>query len=283
LLFLEHLQGRHNLEIEMALATYVITLDPQSNRFKSFTEVNKHLRYNVFVGVRGTSVSPQDRVMRGLLTADCASSGRVTDGMLGCALSHWSLWQEAIKSNSGLLILEDDVIVHPGLSEHVATLASRLPDADIVLFGLNTNSVMDAQSPQGLRQVSTFYELYPSHEWIQSALARTTVEGVVHWRLFRGFGTSCYFITGAGARRLSSSLFPLRLDGPSVPLLTNRISGIELDRRMNAMYDVINAYISVPFLAYTPNIDSSTKAPPTAQRRTARRPQRTGCLRSAIA
>jgi GR25 family glycosyltransferase involved in LPS biosynthesis len=242
----------------MTQPTYVISLDPQSSRFKAFANANKHLNYSIFVGIRGASVPPQERVSKGLLTRDCARSGLVTDGRLGAALSHWSLWQEAIKINSGILILEDDVITHPQLSDHVATRVPQLPNPDIVLFGLNTDSVVDARSPQGLRQARLFYEQYLSCQQIQYALDRTTSESVSYWKLFRGFGLYCYFITPDGAKRLSSSLFPLRLDAISVPFVPRKIAQVGADRRLNALYETINAYVSIPFLAYTPNTDSST-------------------------
>ena len=230
----------------------VITMDQESPRFKAFTENNSHLDFAIFNAVAGEDIGVTDRVSAGVVTPELAATADMTDVGVGCAVSHWSLWQEAISRESGILILEDDVVTHPQIWAQVESLPD-LDHTDIVFFAANLNAPMAMFSPEGYKQSSLFDPRNPHPDWIKKALAATDVETVRYWKLSRASGTCCYFVTPEGARKLVKNVLPLRTDGVIVPFISHLVMQSTIDQRMNALYDDITAFISIPFLAYTPH------------------------------
>ena len=237
--------------------TYVIALDTDSDRFSRFTRMNHHLRFNVFRGINGNEISLAEAIQRGFITSDCANSGLVTKGRLGCAISHWTLWGTTIYHKKPILILEDDVVTHKDI-QHWINRFDFPKRTDIVLFGINTDSVLSAISPEGVRQVSIYEDENPDYDLISRTLAITKTSDVRLWRLLNGFGLCSYLITPEGASKLVESALPLRLDAIEIPLVPDNVAGIGADRRLNALYPTLRAYVSVPFLAWTPNSESTT-------------------------
>ncbi len=237
---------------------YVIALDRESDRFRRFASLNAHLDATVFPAIDGAGLDFADSVKRGFLTPECAASGLVTPGTLGCAISHWTLWWKAVYEKKSLLILEDDAVTHRDILGWIDR-SDICRTADLVLFGINTDSVLEAISPEGLHQASVFGETNPDYASIADKLARTNAADVRLWRLLAGFGQCCYLITPEGAAKLVELVLPLRLDEVTVPLVSNNIPGIGVDRRLNALFSTIEAYVAMPFLAWTPNTDSTTR------------------------
>jgi hypothetical protein len=60
-------------------------------------------------------------------------------------------------------------------------------------------------------------------------------------------------VTPKGAKALSKLMFPLRRDGVFIPFISGDVMQCTVDHRMNALYDELQAFISVPFLAFTPH------------------------------
>ena len=164
----------------------------------------------------------------------------------------------AVLSGKRLLILEDDAVTHPELQRWIER-SELCREADMVLFAINTDSVIEAISPEGVRQISVFREQHPSYALIGETLARTKLADVRTWRLLRSFGLCCYLVTPKGAAKLTQQLLPLRLDGVEVPLIPTKMPGVGVDRRLIALLDDLDAHITMPFLAWTPNADSATR------------------------
>jgi hypothetical protein len=242
----------------MAIETYVITMDTSSDRYRAFQTHNPYLAHEPFIGINGHEFDDEESVRRGFITAACAASGMVSPGQLGCAISHWTLWWKAVYEEKSLLILEDDAATHPELQRWIDQ-AEICREADMVLFGVNTDSVLEAISPEGLHQISIFGERNPSYQTISETLARTSLADVRPWRLVKSFGLCCYLVTPAGAAKLVEGVLPLRLEGVPVPLVADAVPGISGDRRLLALFDSIQTYVTVPFLAWTPNTDSTTR------------------------
>src|ERR1700722_18630172 len=122
----------------MAIETYAITTDTASDRFRQFKTLNAHLDLEPFIGVDGARLSFDDSIRRGFITRDCAASGTVSPGQLGCAISHWTLWWKAVYEQKTLLILEDDAATHPELQTWIGR-CDMPADLDMILFGINTD------------------------------------------------------------------------------------------------------------------------------------------------
>jgi hypothetical protein len=237
----------------------VITLEPGSKRHLNFQQRNQHLLSKVFAGIQGQQISPEERLNSGLATAELLQSDLLKDGMAGCSASHRALWQQVHTRQRGALILEDDCITHPDISLLINRHYPALMAADITFFTVNTNSILASVSPEGLASVHLYEPKHPSHEWIHATLGKTNPEHMRMHRMLKGFGFSAYFLSPTGALRLEKAIFPLSLRTTSVPLISEAMPAIGLDRAGCGAYPLMNAYIFQPFAAYTPNQNSSTQ------------------------
>lgn len=236
-----------------------ITLDPGGKRHQKFLDKNNHLKIETFPGVKGVDLSKEDIVIQRLATEELSLSPLLTNGAVGCAASHKAIWDEAAISGNGYLILEDDCYTHPQISDFIKNNLDRLMNIDICFFGVNTDSILQSISPAGLATLSLFDPNYPSPEWIIDTLSKTSVQEVKMHRLIKAFGFCAYFISPRGGRSLSTEIFPLSLTTTNIPLITDKMPAISIDRAGCRIYAHLEAYICQPFLAYTPNNDSTTK------------------------
>jgi len=132
-------------------------------------------------------------------------------------------------------------------------------EVDICFFGINTDSILASISPTGLASLSLFEPKHPSEEWIRNALSKTNTEEVELHKLVKAFGTCAYFISPLGAQKLNEKIFPLSLTTTNIPLITEKMPAISIDRAGCREYSLLKAFVCQPFLAYTPNTDSTTK------------------------
>ncbi len=239
--------------------THVITLDVRGRRFKLFQENNQHLDFEAYTGVRGAEISFAERIYQRLMSPEAIAAKLATDGEVGCAASHKRLWEKAATSRHGLLILEDDAATHPELSAYIEKNRDRIAQSDVFLFCVNTDSVLGVEQPSSLRQACVFEPKYPDYEWIHNSLARTDWQLVQNWKLINGFGLCCYFITPKGAKKLLNLIFPLTVQKTHIQTFNITVPGISIDKRLNAFYAELDARISIPFLAFSPNRDSATR------------------------
>ena len=237
-----------------------ITMDPEGTRYKTFLEKNNHLPVETFQGVKGSDLSKEEIISQGIATDDLASTTLLTRGAAGCAASHRAIWQKCVQENDGYFVLEDDACTHPRIADFINENLTRLMCIDICFFGINSDSILQSISPTGLATLSLFDPQHPSQEWIRNALSKTRTNEVVMHRLIKAFGFCAYFISPNGAKKLSAKLFPLSLVTTKIPLITNQMPATTIDRAGCREYSQLDAFICQPFLAYTPNIDSSTRA-----------------------
>ena len=131
--------------------------------------------------------------------------------------------------------------------------------ADICLFGVNTDSILKRTSQSNLTTLSLFEPKNPTPRWIRAALSKTDIRNVEIHKLEKAFGCCAYFVSPKGAHRLDTQIFPLSLKTTNIPLITDKMPLISIDRSGCSIYSQMDALICEPFLAYTPNINSSTK------------------------
>jgi hypothetical protein len=91
-------------------------------------------------------------------------------------------------------------------------------------------------------------------------LAQTDLSRIAFRPVLNAFGLCCYLVSPQRAAKLAQRVLPLRLDGVPIPGLSSAtVRGTSIDRRMNALFPDMRAFVMRPFLAWTPNIDSSTR------------------------
>ena len=236
-----------------------ITLDPGGTRYQTFLEDNNHLQVEIFQGIKGEDLQKEEIINQGLATKELALSSLLTNGAIGCAASHKAIWDKASTGEKGYFVLEDDCYTHPRTIDFINYNLELLMNIDICFFGINTDSILHSVAPTGLASLSLFTPKHPSEGWIRNALSKTSVKEVAIHRLIKAFGTCAYFITPRGAKKLTAEIFPLSLATTNIPLITDKMPAISIDRAGCGAYSQLEAYICQPFLAYTPNTDSTTK------------------------
>jgi GR25 family glycosyltransferase involved in LPS biosynthesis len=246
---------RHN---EPRWTARVITLNTNSERYARFAAHNSKIDFQPFLGIRGSEISNAERVRTNFATQELVDSGQLTDGAVGCGASHRALWREAAEKKIGMLILEDDVMTHPQLTAFIDHNLDFLLRTDITLFTVNTDSYLESISPEGVHSLQHFIRQHPPYEWIKATLDRTSLKSIRAHKLLACFGRAAYFLSPKGAGILEEKTFPLSLERMKTPLPNFTITARSVDRKGNFFYKKINAAITVPFLAYTPNDDSTT-------------------------
>ena len=234
---------------------FAITMDPNSQRFKSFQQNNSHIDFDIFQAVNGQTLDFKELVRNGLISEELSSSPLLTKGTAGCAESHRSLWQKSVEENINLLILEDDCFTHKSLASFIDARLQMLTSIDICLFGVNTDVDFHSISPQGLASITNFMPKYPKEEWIFNALERTNPREVRFHKLMRAAGTCAYFISPEGATKMLDQVFPLSLE---LKEPYKKIPPFSIDRSASKVYRHISAAVCQPFMAFSPNTDSST-------------------------
>ena len=244
---------------KMEWSIYGISLDKESKRCIEFENDNIHLNIEIIEGVNGSKLDKKTIISSGLATLDLIETDLLTAGALGSAESHRRIWKSIISDNKPALILEDDVITHREIIEFINGNYSFLNSIDSLFFTINTNSILQTISPQGLNKFSFFKPEHPSKEWIDIALKHTHLHQIVAEKFCKGFATAAYFVTPQGAAKLLENVFPLNTETVDIPFISDKMLPIRMDRSCNKFYEKMNVFITNPFLAYTPNTNSVTE------------------------
>ena len=249
----------HIAKYASAWETLAITLEPKGQRYLEFKSNNKHLAIAPFTALRGTDIPKEEVIRQGIATEELVTTPLLTPGAVGCAASHRAIWARCSNGNKGFLVLEDDCYTHPNINDFIEKNIERLMSADICLFGVNTDSILKRTSQSNLTTLSLFEPKNPTPRWIRAALSKTDIRNVEIHKLEKAFGCCAYFVSPKGAHRLDTQIFPLSLKTTNIPLITDKMPLISIDRSGCSIYSQMDALICEPFLAYTPNINSSTK------------------------
>ena len=244
----------------------VINLDRCADRFDAFRTRNAHLgSVRRLAAMHGTTVDRLDLQRRGLMTADLNFS----DGAVGCALSHLSLWRGVAAGSRALTVCEDDAVC---ASDFIAAANKRIAgvadDWDIVLWGWLLNSMLELQIFPGQ---PAFLCHGPTPPGVADFVATSSAPGSGNlFRLNRACGTMCYTISPKGAARLLALCTPLRRARLYLPEAPAGWPVDGIDIMMCLFHPTLNSYISVPPLVMSPHINSTTQlvVPATLRERT---------------
>ncbi|HUO20074.1 MAG TPA: glycosyltransferase family 25 protein [Steroidobacteraceae bacterium] len=227
----------------------VINLDRSAERLATFKAQNGFVGgLERFAAVDGRAVNRAQLQQAGFL--DPAVT--YTDGALGAALSHFTLWEEAAADGIALTVCEDDAVLNRGFQHRAAGLLAALPeDWDIVLWGWNFDSVLIVDGLPGVSEcliqsdqasLRTRLDRFQALELEPRAL-----------RLLHAFGMLCYSVTPGGARKLLAACWPIRAMQVAVRGLAAPLPNYGFDVMCNAAYRQLKAYVAFPPLAVSPN------------------------------
>lgn len=227
------------------MKVYVISLDRTPARWADFRALNKELSATRFSAVDGLTQSVSEIVR--FFEPDL----RYSTGALGCAASHFRLWEHVAQGHVPVAVLEDDAVAHQDLELLVHRLrAETLPrDWDYLALGYNMDCPVQVELLPGVTPAQLSFlaaDVAANFKNFKALELRPAA-----YRLQLCFGTPGYVITPAGARKLLALLLPLKnftlaWDGKN-------IENVGVDVALNSVYAQVNAYASVPPLVITPN------------------------------
>jgi tetratricopeptide (TPR) repeat protein len=229
---------------------HVINLDRNEDRLATFMAANRHLK-NIarFSAVDGGAMSRAQLCADGVFSTEMPT---YSNGGVGCALSHLTLWQRAAAQSEAVTIAEDDTIFNLHFeAEATALVRSLPPDWDILLWGWNFDSVLLFDFLPGIAPcLATFAEAEMRK---QAAVFRELHVKPQAYRLQKAFGCLAYTASPQGARKLLKHCLPIRAMEVDCPGLDRPVTNFGIDVMMNALYPEINAFVSFPPLAISKN------------------------------
>lgn len=178
-------------------AVYIINMDRATERMAEMARQCEALGipYVRVPAVDGSKVS--DAVLQRVATPACRRF--CTASMVGCALSHMSVWRAAVAAgHERVLVLEDDAVLVDGFVDKLRQALEDVPqDFDVLVGGCYFLCDKNRKYPLG-HEVS---RLFVPH----ALRSDTRTWGSVFVPEFFG-GTHCYVVSNTGCKRLFKTI-----------------------------------------------------------------------------
>lgn len=228
---------------------FLINLERSAERLRVFRAWNSFLPdVERFSAVDGRTLDRQALISQGVLDPRAT----YTDGALGCALSHVTLWERVVSEGVVTTIVEDDAVFNRHFAVRSAAVLDALPaEWDCVLWGWNFDSVLVSECLPGVTAALMHFD----QASLRSHLDRfqNLPIDARPIALYRAFGTVCYTVTPRGAAKFLAACRPLRPLSVSVPGLPAPVPNHGIDVMMNAVYPQTKTFAAFPPLVVTPN------------------------------
>ena len=164
----------------------VINLDRRLDRLKKFKEDNSHIApyFKKFSAIDGTKLKSSIQLQRIFQN----NNYRMKTGIVGCALSHLSIWCDYVNNSEEIrpkVIVEDDIVMVKDFTEKVDKILDLLIDTDwdIIMLGHHERDFAKAQySPSNTFRIE---------KWSTTLSIRRSLGG-----------TGGYIISKKGANRM---------------------------------------------------------------------------------
>ncbi len=224
----------------------VINLDRSPRKLEEFERANRGVvAFERFAAIDGLALAREKLVAAAILHPDL----KYTPGATGCAVSHITLWQRAVKTNKPLTICEDDAHFNKDFtrfaSEAVAKLAGKF---DLILWGWNFDSVLVFD----LWGISSCAAIFNPSQMLDAIERFKTVNYIpTLYALQRAYGLVCYTISPKGAATLLQNALPLRPMDVFFPGINKALPNTGLDVVLSSLYPTITALVSFPPLVLT--------------------------------
>ncbi|OUJ03306.1 glycosyltransferase family 25 protein [Acetobacter cibinongensis] len=231
----------------------VISLDRTPERFENFSEKNSNLLVQRFPAYEGSRISRASLIERGIIDANL----KYTNGALGCAISHVSLWHECVNRNEILHIAEDDAIIRDDFHEIFQKAQEEQEDWDIFLWGYNINWPIGIKI--GLDKNFYIKAQKDSYQPEQYKTFQSTREKIFFLPISSVAGLGFYTISPKGADKMLRRSLPLR--GILAPYAEDENISWDntgIDVELSRHYGALNAFISFPPTAIMINDETNS-------------------------
>ncbi len=231
------------------MKNFVINLRRQPEKYQSFLKRNAatKIAFEQFEASDGALLSREEVVAMKLV----APGAQFTTGAVGCAASHFRIWEQAVQSETPALVFEDDAVLRNDIQERLDSLLPVLANWDYIALGYNTDMVLDLEWAPGMRSMMAFQPKYPTEA--NAAVFQVSREQVAAIRLNNCFGTPGYAVSPAGARKLLALCFPLDNHSYAVPALNSTARVVGIDAMLNVVFASVSAFACFAPLVVTRN------------------------------
>ena len=184
----------------------VINLTRTPDRLVLFKKNNPNFKFERFSAIDGKKIDRKSLVEYNIMTE--STNNRYTDGAIGVALSHKTLWEECVKLNEPMTILEDDAYLVPNFNDLVLQYTAKLPSWDFIFWGMNLDQRIVLEMSPGVATAEINYNF----ENVLTNIQNITKQHITpyFYRCFWGVGLVCYSITPQTAQYLLDNIFPLK-------------------------------------------------------------------------
>jgi GR25 family glycosyltransferase involved in LPS biosynthesis len=231
------------------MKNFVINLGRQPERYENFLRLNaaSRIAFERFDASDGTTFSREDAVRLKWV----APGTEFTPGAVGCAASHFRIWQRTVEAGTPALVFEDDAILRNDVKERLDLLLPGLTNWDYVALGYNQNQVVNLEWAPGMSSMLVFQPKHPSDE--NAAVFQVSRAQVAAVPLQLCFGTSGYVISPEGARKLLQLCSPMDNRSYQVPAFSGVGRVIGIDSMLNAVFGSVRAFACFAPLVVTKN------------------------------
>jgi glycosyl transferase family 25 len=231
------------------MENFVINLAREPKKFENFLKLNggSKIDFRRYDACDGAAASEAEAVSMKIVVPGT----KFTKGSIGCAISHFRLWQQCIEKGEPILVFEDDAAVRNDFNEIFPRLLAGLEGWDYLTFGYNTDSILDIEIANGITSAIAFSPNYPSEQALKDFVH--SAKPASAYRLNNCFGTCGYAISPAGAKKLSKLCFPMNNRSITIAALKRTFPAFNFDCILNDVYPKIDAYVSYPPLVVPKN------------------------------
>ena len=228
---------------------WLITLARTPERLEAFRRDNP-----TFTDVRVFEAIDGLRLDRAVLIAQkiLDPALQYSVGALGCAMSHLTIWTNALQEGQGCTVFEDDAVISESFDEKSTDLLATLPeDWDLVLWGYNTDAHLTFRNAEtGFYCTSRFdhQNLLKYKEDFRKKSGQSLLFG-----LLRAHGLIGYSISPGGISKMLAHVLPLRPMQTFYPGLEKNKENTGIDDMMAACYDKMQAWVAFPPLVLAKN------------------------------
>ena len=225
----------------------VISLPTAAARREEFTRRNSHVTYEFLDAVNGHSLTIEQQQL--------FDQVQYRPGAKGCALSHLSLWNQAIDLDQIITVAEDDAVFRYDFEQQSQDIIAKLPKTwEVVFWGWNFNGVMCTYA---LGNISPTVMMFSQNSLASNLDSFQTFNGpCISWPLMRCFGTVAYTINPTGAKRFKEQCFPIKNNRAWYPGNEDWLSNVGIDIAMNLCFSPTQSFVCFPPLVATPNNES---------------------------
>jgi GR25 family glycosyltransferase involved in LPS biosynthesis len=177
-----------------------------------------------------------------ILTANFVGPGKNTGGIVGCALSHYVLWQEIVKTNRPMLIMEDDVTFAPRFIDKMGRILTE-PEHDLVFIGYHTNEVNYEAHKLKMTHLKDKFGSHGLVPFEYMSKYGTSFDGSG----LHGGGTFGYLLSVLGARKLLAVVAKLKFHFP-----------VDYQLLVGALYYGLNTFVCPDPLVTSPKFGIDT-------------------------